>query len=210
MAGVLVAAAVPARPKYSPKRFRRRVATLLERFRRVEEEQQPAVLESDHQHAMVQGVRHTAKLATTPLQRWEDTWEVPVGLLVLPLFAFANAGVSLNAAQLSQGLVSGVTLGVGLGLFLGKPIGISLLTWLGLRTRLGRLPEDLDLRHVFGMSLLAGIGFTMSIFIAPLAFGGVPTLLAEAKLGILAVSVIASSAGLAWLAWVAKTGAPRS
>jgi NhaA family Na+:H+ antiporter len=186
------------------------VATLLERFRRVEKEQRAAVLESDHQHAVVQGVRQTARLATTPLQRWEDAWAVPVGVLVLPLFAFANAGVGLDAAQLSQGLASHVTLGVVLGLFLGKALGISLMTWIGLRTRLGRLPDDLDLRHVFGLALLAGIGFTMSIFIAQLAFVDDATLLAEAKLGILAVSVIASSAGLAWLAWVARASVERS
>jgi NhaA family Na+:H+ antiporter len=204
VAGVLVAAAIPARPKYSPRSFRRRVATLMERFRRAGEEERTAVLESDEQHAMVQGVRHTARLATTPLQRWEETWELPVGVLVLPLFAFANAGVRLDTAGLSKGLVSSVTLGVVLGLFVGKAVGISVMTWLGLRSRLGRLPGDIDLRHVFGMALLAGIGFTMSIFIAQLAFGGDPRLLAEAKLGILAVSVIAGSAGLGWLAWIAR------
>ena len=137
VAGVLVAAAVPARPKYSPRRFRRRVASLLERFRRAEQEENAAVLESDRQHEMVQGVRQTARLATTPLQRWEEAWEVPVGVLVLPLFAFANAGVNLEAAEVSKGLVSSVTLGVMVGLFLGKAIGISTMTWLGLRIRLG-------------------------------------------------------------------------
>jgi NhaA family Na+:H+ antiporter len=204
VAGVIVAAAIPARPKYSPRRFRQRVTTLLERFRRVEEEERAAVLESDRQHAVVQGVHHTARLATTPLQRWGEAWEVPVGVLVLPLFAFANAGVSLDAAQLSKGLVSGVTLGVVVGLFLGKAAGISLMTWLGHRTRIGRLPDGLDQRHVFGMSLLSGIGFTMSMFVAQLAFGGDPTLLAEAKLGILTVSLMAGLSGVGWLAWVAR------
>jgi len=205
VAGVLVAAAIPARPRYSPHRFRRRVASLLERFRRVEKEEQSPVLESDHQHAMVQGVRQTARLATTPLQRWEEAWEVPIGVLVLPLFAFGNAGVSLEAAELSKGMVSGVTLGVVLGLFVGKTVGISSLAWFGLRVRLGSLPDGVGLRHIFGMAMLAGIGFTMSIFIAQLAFGGHPTLLAEAKLGILAVSLIAGSSGLGWLAWVGRS-----
>jgi len=207
VAGVLVAAAVPARPRYSPRRFRRRVATLLERFRRAEYEEQTAVLESERQHAMVQGVHQTARLATTPLQRWEEAWDVPVGLFVLPLFAFANAGVTLNAAELAKGLVSGVTLGVVLGLFLGKALGISLMTWFGLSARLGRLPDGVAQRHIIGMSLLAGIGFTMSIFISQLAFAGDPLLLAEAKLGILLVSLIAGSCGMAWLAWAGRPAA---
>jgi NhaA family Na+:H+ antiporter len=207
VAGVLVAAAIPARPRYSSRGFRRRVATLLERFRRAENEERAPVLQSDRQHAMVQGVHQTARLATTPLQRWEEAWEVPVGIFVLPLFAFANAGVSLNAAELAKGLVSDVTLGVVLGLFVGKALGISLLTWFGLRTRLGRLPEGLDQRHIFGMALLAGIGFTMSIFISQLAFAEHPMLLAEAKLGILGVSLLAGSCGLAWLAWVGRPAA---
>jgi Na+:H+ antiporter, NhaA family len=210
VAGVLVASAIPARPKYSPQRFRRRVATLLERFLRAERKGQDAVIESDQQHAMVQGVHQTAKLSTTPLQRWEDAWEIPVGVLVLPLFAFANAGVSLDAVELSKGLVSGVTLGVVVGLVLGKAAGISFMTWLGLRSRLGSLPDDLDLKHVLGMSLLAGIGFTMSIFIAQLAFDGNATLLTEAKIGILAASTIAGAAGLTWLAWVGKRNSPET
>lgn len=210
VAGVLVAAAIPARPKYSSHRFRRRVTILLERFRRAEEEERSAVLESDQQHAMVQGVHHTARLATTPLQRWEDAWELPVGVLILPLFAFANAGLRLEVAEPSGGLVSGVTLGIVLGLLLGKTIGISLMTWVGLRTRLGRLPEGLRQCHIVGMSLLAGIGFTMSIFIAHMGFGDAPGLLAGAKLGILAASLLAGSIGLGWLAWLGKRDAGKS
>jgi NhaA family Na+:H+ antiporter len=204
VAGVLVAVAIPARPRYSSRHFRRRVATLLERFRRVESEEQAPVLESDRQHAMVQGVHHSARLATTPLQRWEEAWDVPVGIFVLPLFAFANAGVSLDAAELAKALVSPVTLGVVMGLFIGKTLGITLMAWLALRTRLGRLPSGVDQRHTFGMSLLAGIGFTMSIFISQLAFADHPLLLAEAKLGILVVSLIAGTSGLGWLAWVGR------
>jgi NhaA family Na+:H+ antiporter len=204
VAGVLAAVAIPARPRYSSHHFRRRVVTLLERFRRAESEEQAPVLESDRQHAMVQGVHRTARLATTPLQRWEEAWDVPVGIFVLPLFAFANAGVSLDAAELAKGLVSPVTLGVVMGLFIGKTLGITLMTWIALRTRLGRLPSGVDQRHTFGMSLLAGIGFTMSIFISQLAFADHPLLLAEAKLGILVVSLIAGSSGLGWLAWVGR------
>jgi len=208
VAGVLVATAIPARPKYTPQRFRRRVATLLERFRRAERKGQDAVIESDHQHAMVQGVHQTATLATTPLQRWQDAWEISVGILVLPLFAFANAGVRLDAGEFSEGLVSGITLGVVLGLVFGKAAGISFMTWVGLRSRLGSLPDDLEIKHVLGLSLLAGIGFTMSIFIAQLAFDGDATLLTEAKIGILAASTIAGAAGLTWLAWVGKRNSP--
>lgn len=206
VAGVLVAAVVPARPRYTPQAFSQRMDDLMDRFHRILQQERTTVLESDAQHALLDSVRDTARLATTPLQRWEEAWTVPVGILVLPIFAFANAGVTLDGQEFIQALTSDVTLGILLGLLGGKILGISLFTWLGLRTGLGRLPQGVRMPHIIGMSMLAGVGFTMSIFIAQLAFQDRPEFLAEAKLGILAVSLLALSAGMAWLAWVGPTG----
>ena len=204
VAGVLVAAAIPARAKHSPRRFRRGVSTLMERFRRGDRDEQHAMLDSEAQHLIVQKLYRTAKRATTPLQRWEDALGMPVGIFLLPLFAFANAGLSFDRAASDAGFPSGITVGIVLGLVVGKAVGISSMTWLALRTGFGRLPDDTDIRHILGLSLLAGIGFTMSIFIAQLSFGEHPSLLTEAKLGIFLASIMAALCGLAVLAWVGQ------
>jgi NhaA family Na+:H+ antiporter len=202
VAGVLVAAATPARAQHSPRRFRRGVSSLMERFRRGDLDQQHAMLDSDEQHLIVQKLYRTAKLATTPLQRWEEALAMPVSVFLLPFFAFANAGLSFDLAMSDAAFPSSITIGIVLGLVVGKAVGISSMTWLAIRTGLGRLPDDIDLRHILGISLLAGIGFTMSIFIAQLGFTEHPSFLNEAKLGIFLASVIAALCGLAVLAWV--------
>lgn len=204
VAGVLVAAAIPARAKHSPRRFRRGVSSLMERFRRGDREEQHAMLDSEEQHLIVQKLYRTAKLATTPLQRWEDALGMPVSVFLLPVFAFANAGVSIDRVAFDAEFPSHITLGIVLGLVVGKALGISSMTWLAVRTGLGRLPDDIGMRHILGLSLLAGIGFTMSIFIAQLGFAEHPNLLTEAKLGIFLASVIAALCGLTVLAWAGR------
>jgi NhaA family Na+:H+ antiporter len=204
VAGVLVAAAIPARAKHSPRRFRRGVASLMERFRRGDRNEQHAMLDSEEQHLIVQKLYRTAKLATTPLQRWEEALGMPVSVFLLPLFAFANAGVGFDRVGSGGGFPSSITVGIVLGLVVGKAVGISSMTWLATRAGLGRLPPDIGMRHILGVSLLAGIGFTMSIFIAQLGFAEHPNLLTEAKLGILLASVIAALCGLAVLAWAGR------
>jgi Na+:H+ antiporter, NhaA family len=113
----------------------------------------------------------------------------------MPLFALANAGVSLQG---STHLVSSpVALGVAVGLFLGKPIGILCAVWASVHSGLATVPSDVTHRMLAGVALLGGIGFTMSLFIAGLAFGSSPELLTAAKLGTFAASILAGTAG--WL-----------
>ena len=162
------------------------------------------MLDSEEQHLIVQKLYRTAKLATTPLQRWEDALGMPVSVFLLPVFAFANAGVSIDRVAFDAEFPSHITLGIVLGLVVGKALGISSMTWLAVRTGLGRLPDDIGMRHILGLSLLAGIGFTMSIFIAQLGFAEHPNLLTEAKLGIFLASVIAALCGLTVLAWAGR------
>jgi NhaA family Na+:H+ antiporter len=210
VAGVLIAAAIPARAKHSPRRFRRSVSSLMERFRRGDRDEQHAILDSDEQHLVVQKLYQTAKLATTPLQRWEDALAMPVSVFLLPLFAFANAGLSFDRVASGAGFPSSITIGIVLGLVVGKAVGISLMTWLATRTGLGRLPDDINMRHILGLSLVAGIGFTMSIFIAQLGFAEHPSLLTEAKLGVFLASVVAALGGLAVLARVGRGDTERA
>ena len=122
-----------------------------------------------------------------------------VAYLILPLFAFANAGVSLQGVTL-DGLTSILPLGIIAGLLIGKPLGISLFCWLALRLKLAHLPEGTTYQQIMAVGILCGIGFTMSIFIASLAFGSVdPELINWAKLGILVGSISSAVIGYSWL-----------
>jgi NhaA family Na+:H+ antiporter len=118
-------------------------------------------------------------------------------LLVIPVFAVANAGVHLDSTSLQGAWTSKITLGVFVGLVVGKPVGILLATAIGVRLGLGRLPGGLSMRHVLGVGCVAGIGFTVSLFVADLSFEGAR--LADAKLGIVAASVVSGVLGGALL-----------
>jgi Na+:H+ antiporter, NhaA family len=118
---------------------------------------------------------------------------------VIPLFALANAGLVLNLSEIADALSSKVAIGIVGGLVVGKTIGISGATWLAVRFSLGRLPDGVQWRHVVGASIVAGVGFTVSLFITALAFDDTQ-LVAEAKLGVFIASLLAGLAGAAVLA----------
>lgn len=118
-----------------------------------------------------------------------------VTFAILPVFAFANAGISLEGISFSS-LLSPIPLGIGLGLLLGKPIGIFIFSWLGILVGWVKLPEELSLGHIFAVSILCGIGFTMSIFIASLAFvNESANYMLYSRLGILTGSTLAAVIG---------------
>ena len=119
--------------------------------------------------------------------------------VVLPVFALANAGVALGGGVLGDALDSAVALGIALGLVVGKPAGIVLASFLAVRLGLGRLPQDTGWRMLTGLGAVGGIGFTVSLFIAGLSFPGDPLLTGEAKVGILAGSLLAAVLGVALL-----------
>lgn len=118
--------------------------------------------------------------------------------LIIPVFALANAGLSVDSNALGDALGSSVAIGIFLGLVVGKPLGICAAAFIAVRMRIGTLPEDTSVRDVVGLGALAGIGFTVSLFISDLAFAD-ETLVAEAKLGILAASIAAGAIGAAVL-----------
>ncbi len=193
VAGVLVALTVSARTKVSSHRFEERIARLMRRLRRQRQEDTD-ILAAPSQHEIVEEVRRTARRASTPLQRWETALETPIGLLVVPLFALANAGVEVRGPALAA-VSDPLVLAVAAALVVGKLLGITGFCWLGLTLRVGVLPPGISMRHVAGMSLLAGMGFTMSIFIANLAFATDAAMLQTAKLGILIGTAIAGACG---------------
>jgi NhaA family Na+:H+ antiporter len=132
--------------------------------------------------------------ASSPLHRLEHALHLPVGFLIVPIFGLANAGVpvlSLPAAA----LVAPVTLGAALGLLVGKVIGVFGLSTLAIRLGIVEAPAHASRAQLFGVALLCGIGFTMSLFITLLAFPGNPLLQSEAKVGVLAGSLLAGALG---------------
>lgn len=131
----------------------------------------------------------------SPAHQLEHVLHPWVAFMILPLFAFANAGVSLEGVTL-EGLTSLLPLGIIAGLFIGKPLGIGLFCWLALRLKLASLPQGTTCKQIMAVGVLCGIGFTMSIFISTLAFGSVdPQLITWAKLGILIGSLLAAATG---------------
>ena len=134
----------------------------------------------------------------SPSHRLEHFLHRPVAYAILPLFALANTAVVVGAGSL-PGLASNNGLGIALGLLVGKPVGITLLSFVAVSLGLCRLPLDLSWRHVFGAGLLGGIGFTMSIFITNLAFAGEAEAVNASKMAILLASLVAGAAGLGWL-----------
>ena len=129
---------------------------------------------------------------------------LPVAFLIIPIFAFFNAGIPIDFANAGDTLFHPVTLGVMFGLVFGKIIGITGACWLALRFGIGQLPSQTQFSQIVGVSLLAGIGFTMSIFIAELGFTKQPEYLLMAKTGILLASLLAGIAGFIWLWWVSR------
>lgn len=131
----------------------------------------------------------------SPLKHLEHRLHPWSSYMILPLFAFANAGISLTGVSLAS-LATPVPLGIMLGLFVGKPLGISLISWLAIKTGLARLPKGIGMRHILAVSVLCGIGFTMSIFISSLAFhGSAADYSTLSRLGILCGSTMAAVLG---------------
>ena len=131
----------------------------------------------------------------SPARQVVDAIHPWVGWLILPLFAFANAGVSLEGVTFA-GLTSLLPMGVIAGLFIGKPVGITIFCWLAHRLKLAKLPQGAAFKQIMAVGVLCGIGFTMSIFIATLAFGDIDIhMVAWAKLGILTGSILAAVVG---------------
>ena len=134
----------------------------------------------------------------SPSHRLEHVLHKPVAFVILPVFALANTGIILGAGSL-QMLTGGNSLGIIAGLLIGKPLGITLLSFVAVTAGVCRLPLDLNWRHVFGAGLLGGIGFTMSIFITNLAFAGDAFEVNASKTAILLASLTAGTAGFLWL-----------
>ncbi|RME57617.1 MAG: Na+/H+ antiporter NhaA [Candidatus Dadabacteria bacterium] len=204
VAGVLAAFCVPARTRLNSNQFLEQTKELITVFSRPQEREE--VLIGPKRLAALSQLRDTINKASTPLQRIEEMLHPWVALIILPLFALANSGVKITPSMFGEVWHQPETLGVILGLFLGKPAGIFLASWLLLRFKLAELPSGVSYVHILGAGALGGIGFTMSLFIANLAFLDNPHYIELIKLAILFASVLSSVLGIAVLTLFTKRG----
>jgi Na+:H+ antiporter, NhaA family len=194
IAGVVLAMTIPARTRIDQRDFANQVRGGLRAFERGCGLGTNVMTNSTQQEAIEQ-IEDACDGAQTPLMKLEHSLHGVVAFGIMPLFALANAGVRLGG-DLAGSFGQPVTLGIVLGLVVGKPLGITLASWLAVRTGVAALPTGASWRLLHGVSWLGGIGFTMSLFIAGLAFPDA-RLLDASKLGILAASVAAGLIG--WL-----------
>lgn len=160
-------------------------------------------------HATIAGVITaftvpTNKVSTiSPLERLEHLLGKPVNFIIMPLFALANTNITFESGML-EGLFTPLGLGIVLGLFFGKPLGIFIISWLSIKLGIGKMPNKSTWAHLLGVGMLAGIGFTMSIFISILSFSGQHALLSEAKFSILIGSLLSAITGSIFLILLSK------
>ncbi len=201
IAGVLLALTVPAISFMDPGAFLERSRYVLDRFEKAGENGEN-VLANDERQAALHALNHAAYKLEPPLHELEHALNPWVVFAIMPLFALANAGVQLGGG-IVEALTSPVALGIVLGLVGGKQLGVTLFAWLAVKSGVAELPQGIGWRHVYGAGWLAGIGFTMSLFITDLAFSE-DSLVEAAKLGILCASLIAGAVG-----WTILRGASR-
>jgi NhaA family Na+:H+ antiporter len=200
VAGVLLALTIPARTRLDSDAFVVRARDIVDDFegRTVGGED----ASTEEHHAALWELEDASEKAQAPMLRIEHALQGLVAFVIVPLFALANAGVAVRG-DLAAMLAEPVTVGVVLGLVIGKQVGISLAAYAVVRLGLASLPNGVTWRHIYGAAWLGGIGFTMSLFIAGLAYGEGP-LLDQAKVGILCASIVAGIGGYLVLRRVAR------
>ena len=200
IAGVLLAFTIPDRTKINEDAFVDRTRQLINTFEQTCT--QPGQFLTTEQMQLINRLRQTARDSETPLQKLAYRLTPFVYFFVLPLFALSNGGITLEENLLGT-LLSPVSLGVMTGLLVGKLVGILVFSRLLVRLGWGELPQQTTWRLIGGVGLLAGIGFTISLFITELAFTD-EVMIIQAKTGIFAASLLSGTLGMVWLRWVTR------
>lgn len=204
IAGVLVAFCVPATPVYAPIRYIKKIRKAISHFKAEEDEEDlnKRTILSKEQMNWLKEVESASDKVISPLQDLEDTLHPPVNFIILPLFAFANAGILLLGMDPAS-TFEGISLAIICGLVIGKFVGILSFSWLTVKLGLAPMPAHSNWRMMSAVSMLGGIGFTVSLFIATLSFSASDArqlaLLEHAKLGIVVGSVLSGIIAFLWL-----------
>jgi NhaA family Na+:H+ antiporter len=199
VAGIIVSLFIPARGRYDTDRFLQKANNLLEKFQCEEQSCGYSILLNQEHLQTVQELELACHDVETPLQRMLHSLHPWVAFLILPVFALGNAGVMLEGIRLAEALTHPVSLGIIFGLVFGKPIGITLFSFLAVKFKMASLPKNVRWLHIFGAAMLGGIGFTMSLFISDLSFA-VPEITNYTKMAILAGSLLSALLGISFLA----------
>ena len=202
IAGVIAAFAIPSKPKIPPIDLTQQTKNLLEEY-----DSYPVATDHtmhEQQKAILQNIKDRIDAVSSPATRLEQELHLPVSLIVIPLFALANAGIHINFASIADVIFEPVSLGIIVGLIGGKILGIAGVSFVAIKAGLAKLPQGSSMSQIFGVAALGGIGFTMSIFVADLAFVGNSELIFQAKIGILSASLLAGALGFIWLRFIAK------
>jgi len=192
VAGVLLAFTIPVSSRINTMKFKKETESLIKEFDNAGEHGED-VLTNSERLSIVDQIENNCEKILTPLQRFEHGLHPWVSFFIMPVFALANAGVAVSD-ELGSALTHPVSIGIVLGLFLGKQIGIFSFSYLAVKLKLASEPEGVSWKKIYAASVLAGIGFTMSLFIANLAFNS-PELLNISKVGILAGSLLSGIVG---------------
>lgn len=192
IAGVLIALTIPVRPKISEKVFIQRLSSCLDVFKKTDPNAKSLLTSA--QSKVISSIGHHVSDANTPLQKLEHAMHPVSTFVILPIFALSNAGVHIEGNLMAM-LLHPISLGIMGGLILGKFLGISVFSRIFVKLKLANLPPGVSWAHIYGMSFLAGIGFTMSMFIADLGFER-QEYEEIAKVGILAASLLAGIIGV--------------
>ena len=191
IAGIIVAITIPANVKIEDTHFVTKMKALVTNFEQSTPNQ--VTLLTHDQLEIVEKIRFYSLAALTPLQRLEHAMHPLVAFIVMPIFALANAGITFSG-DFAENMISHVSLGVILGLVAGKFIGIVGISKILVFSKLVQLPEGVSWRHIYGAALLAGVGFTMSLFSTDLAFDD-PTYIIQSKIGIFTASILGGLGG---------------
>lgn len=203
IAGVLVALCVPMTTKVRIDKLQLALREHFDRLTQDQRESKMGVVLSHEQLEITGALKATLGRSVSPVQTLEKLLSPIVSFVILPLFAFVNAGVTFSGIENSA--LVGVPLAIFFGLFVGKPVGISLFTWAAIRLGISPWPTGMTLKRLVPLSVFGGIGFTVSLFIATLSYGTqYPDLLNQAKLGIFAGTILSGLVGYIWLGRVVK------
>ncbi len=203
LAGIFLAFTIPLRPKYDPKRFLSHINNMVTDIK-ASFKREPNIVKNGELRARVKALGDGVQLVQAPAQVLEYKLHLPTAYIVIPIFSLANAGIPINWSDISTTIAHPVTVGIVAGLVLGKLIGIAGFAWLAVKMNITSLPKDLNFKHIIGVGLMGGIGFTMSIFVAELGFAQHANELLMAKTGVLVASLIAGISGFLWLFFTAK------
>lgn len=191
IAGVAMAITVPAMRKIGKKEYPEQVSELINQYQQINPNEKPG---KEQQQVIISKIEELSVSTESPLYRLEHLLHPLTSFIIMPVFALANAGISLDSSMIGS-MAHPISLGIIMALVLGKPIGIFFSIWATVKSKWAILPSGANWMHIFGMACLGGMGFTLSLFISVLAFKD-PVLLGYAKIGVLAGSLVSIIAGV--------------